>query len=77
MRKRTSSGEARSSMETIIEFTATDLPDPVVPAMSRWGIFARSAMYGMPSMSLPRHIASLLCDFWKTSCSASSRSTTI
>ena len=44
MRKRTSSGEARSSMETMIEFTATDLPEPVVPAMSRCGIFPRSAM---------------------------------
>ena len=32
---------------------ATDLPEPVVPAISRWGIRARSAITGAPPMSLP------------------------
>jgi len=35
-------------------FRATDLPAPVVPATSRWGILARSATIGRPLMSLPR-----------------------
>ena len=48
----------------IIEFTATDLPEPVVPAMSRWGALARSKTYGMPSMSLPTHMVSRLPAFW-------------
>ena len=32
---------------------ATDLPEPVVPAISRCGILARSAMKGSPPMVLP------------------------
>ena len=32
---------------------ATDLPDPVVPAISKCGIRARSAMTGVPPISLP------------------------
>ncbi|MCY1244374.1 hypothetical protein D9M72_574450 [compost metagenome] len=38
---------------------ATDLPEPVVPATSRCGIFASSAMTGSPPMVLPRQIGSL------------------
>ena len=38
---------------------ATDLPEPVVPATSRCGILARSAMTGSPPMVLPRRAASL------------------
>ena len=33
--------------------TPTDLPDPVVPATSRWGILPRSATTGSPEMSWP------------------------
>ena len=33
---------------------ATDLPEPVVPAISRCGIRARLATTGSPPMSLPR-----------------------
>ncbi len=33
---------------------ATDLPEPVVPAISRCGIRARFATTGSPPMSLPR-----------------------
>ena len=35
-------------------FTQTDLPDPVVPATSRWGIAARSAATAFPDTSRPR-----------------------
>ncbi len=33
--------------------SATDLPEPVVPAMSKWGILARSAITESPPMVLP------------------------
>jgi hypothetical protein len=32
---------------------ATDLPEPVAPATSTWGILARSTTTGLPLMSLP------------------------
>ncbi len=32
----------------MIVFTHTDFPDPVAPAISRCGIFARSAITGLP-----------------------------
>ena len=38
---------------------ATDLPEPVVPAISRCGMRARSAITGSPPMVLPRHSGSL------------------
>ena len=31
----------------------TDLPDPVAPAISRWGILAISVTTGLPAISLP------------------------
>ncbi len=37
----------------IMAFTSTDLPEPVVPAMSTWGIFARSCTMAWPSTSSP------------------------
>ncbi len=40
---RTSAGFARMSSDVIIEFTKLDLPEPVEPATSRCGIFARFA----------------------------------
>ncbi len=33
---------------------ATDLPEPVVPAISKCGMRARSATIGTPPMSLPK-----------------------
>ena len=42
----------------INEFKHTDLPEPVVPAIKRWGIFARSATFGAPAISRPRHTVS-------------------
>ncbi len=40
-------------------FTPTDLPEPVVPAISRCGMRARSANTGAPEMSLPSASVSL------------------
>lgn len=40
---RTSAGFARMSTLVIIELMKLDLPEPVEPATSRWGIFARFA----------------------------------
>jgi hypothetical protein len=50
----TSSGVARIMIEVIIVLTKLDLPDPVAPATSRWGILARFATTKPPSTSLPR-----------------------
>ena len=41
-----------------MELMQMDLPEPVAPAMSRWGIFVRSEMSGLPETSLPRAIGS-------------------
>jgi hypothetical protein len=40
-------------MDISMALMPTDLPEPVVPATSRWGILARSATTGLPAMSLP------------------------
>ncbi len=40
-------------MDRIMALTPTDLPEPVVPAIRRWGILARSTMYGSPPMVSP------------------------
>ena len=53
MISRTSSGVARKRMLVSIALSATDLPVPVAPAMSRWGIVARSPMNGSPWIVLP------------------------
>ena len=49
----TSSGLERNSRLMMMLFTHTDLPLPVLPAMSRWGILHRSATCATPAMSLP------------------------
>ena len=41
-------------------FMHTDLPEPVVPAMSMWGILVRSAISGSPPASLPRNMGSFI-----------------
>ena len=48
----TSSGVRVQSSEAMIEFTHTLLPEPVAPAMSRWGIVARSVAMGLPATSV-------------------------
>ena len=52
----TSSGPERNRKLMIMELTQTDLPLPVEPAISRWGILQRSATCAVPAMSLPRAI---------------------
>ncbi|MNZ88153.1 hypothetical protein D3C78_1070360 [compost metagenome] len=49
-----SSGPDLNRIDRIMALTPTDLPEPVVPATSRCGIFARSVMTGLPPMSWPR-----------------------
>ncbi len=44
----------------MIVFMHTLLPEPVVPAMSMWGILVRSAMRGSPAASLPRNMGSFM-----------------
>ena len=48
---RTSSGVALKSMDKIIAFTPTDLPEPVVPATNKCGALAKSVTTGLPEMS--------------------------
>lgn len=57
--KRTSSGVALKSIDIIMPFTPTDLPEPVMPATKRCGIFAKSPTTGVPAMSLPSATVSL------------------
>gem|GEM_PF-3034794 len=51
---RTCSGEVRYSRLQTMELMHTDLPLPVAPAMSRWGILLRSHNTGSPEMPLPK-----------------------
>ena len=53
MMRRTSSGLALYSSETMSVFMHTDLPEPVVPAMSMCGSLAMSPTMQLPLMSLP------------------------
>jgi len=50
---RTCAGVVRKSRLMIMALMATDLPDPVDPAMSTWGMEPRSAVTMRPLMSLP------------------------
>ncbi len=52
-RIRRSFAEALYRRLRTIALTATDLPEPVVPPISRCGMRARSAMTGSPPISLP------------------------
>ncbi len=51
---RTCSGCDLYSRLRIMALMATDLPDPVVPAINKCGIRARSATTELPPMSLPK-----------------------
>ena len=50
---RTSSGVARSRIDVSRALMQPDLPEPVVPAISRCGMRARSVQTAAPEMSLP------------------------
>ena len=51
--RRTSAGVVRMRIDMSMALIATDLPEPVVPPMSRCGMVARSASTGAPATSLP------------------------
>ena len=53
MIRRTSSGVALYNRETMRELVHTDLPEPVVPAMSMWGSLAMLPTTQLPPISLP------------------------
>ncbi len=53
MIRRTCSGCALYRRLRTIALIATDLPEPVVPAISRCGMRDRSATTDLPEMSLP------------------------
>ena len=59
---RTCSGVDLKSTLMIMALMATDLPEPVEPAMSTCGMAARSAVTMRPLMSLPSAMASLDLD---------------
>ena len=67
MIRRTCSGVALYSRLRIMVLIATDLPEPVVPAISACGIFARSATTGSPAISLPSDKVSTDLDLSKAS----------
>ena len=46
--------------------TPTDLPEPVVPATSKWGILAKSTTNGSPVMRLPKHKGKSALDLAKS-----------
>ena len=46
--------------------TMTLLPEPVAPAMSRWGILARSTAWALPATSRPRAKVSVEPDALKS-----------
>jgi len=56
----TSCGERVSRRLARIVLMHTDLPDPVVPAISRCGMRARSSTIGRPSASMPRNSGSAM-----------------
>ncbi len=44
----------------------TDLPDPVVPAISKWGIDDKSPTIGLPDIFFPNAIGNLMSLFLKS-----------
>ena len=72
----TSSGRRVYIRLMMIELSHTLLPEPVVPAMSMCGIFARSSISGLPDASLPRNIGSDMFSAASGSADISSRSRT-
>ena len=51
--RRSTSGVVRIRIEAIMALMHDDLPAPVAPAMSRWGMVARSSITARPLMSRP------------------------
>ena len=61
----------------MIALMHTDLPLPVWPAISIWGIFARSHTMGVPAMSLPSATVRIDRAFCICSLSMTSRRVTV
>ena len=53
------SGRRRYTSERIMVLMATDLPEPVVPAINKCGMRDKSTMTESPPMVLPRHSGNL------------------
>ena len=51
--------------DRIIVLIQTDFPEPVVPAINRWGIELKSLVIGAPDILLPRAIGNLISFFLK------------
>ena len=49
----------------MIVFIQTDFPDPVVPAINKCGIEAKSPITGIPEIFLPKAIGNLISLFLK------------
>ena len=60
----------------MIEFTHTDFPAPVEPAIKRWGVVARSRSWASPVISFPRMTGISIFFAWGVSVSISSRKLT-
>ena len=50
----------------MIVLIQTDFPEPVVPAISRWGIEDKSPTIGTPEILFPRAIGNLISLFLKS-----------
>ena len=72
-----SSGLSLYKSETIIVLMQTDLPEPVVPAINKWGIDERSPITDMPEILLPKAIGSLTSFLWNLSFEIISLSATL
>ena len=59
------SGECLYKRDRIIVLMQTDFPEPVVPAINKWGIDDRSPVIGMPDILLPKAIGNLISLFLK------------
>ncbi len=70
----TCSGVVRMSTDVISELMHDDLPAPVWPAMSRWGMVARSTRMFLPLMSRPSATSRALVARWASSDASTSPS---
>ena len=61
----TSFGSDLNNKLNNIAFTPTDFPEPVVPATSKCGIFAKSTTTGFPEISCPKANVKFDDDFLK------------
>ena len=57
------SGLCLNKSESSIVFMQTDLPDPVVPAINKWGIVDKSTTSALPAIFFPKQMGSLNFEF--------------